>query len=601
VKILFLTSAHNGLSQRLLIELTDRGHQVVVTLATSDDGMHRSVDENAPDLIVAPMLKAAIPEAIYSKHTCLIVHPGIKGDRGSSSLDWAIMNGEQTWGVTILQADAGWDAGPIWASYEFSVPAASVAKSRLYHQEVTDAAVCGVLEAVEKFQSRQFEPQPLDYSSPGVRGTFHPAMRQVDRVIDWKRDKTDVIVAKINAADGAPGVLDTLFGSPFYLYGAHYEDRLKGTPGQLIAQRDSAICIATLDGAVWITHLKAKDQVDPEASLRAMEAGEGRNVEIWPVATIKLPATLALGPRAANLPWSPLPIHAADYRTFQEIRYEEEQGVGRLFFDFYNGAMSTDQCYRLRDAFLFARSQPTRVIELRGGIDFFSNGIHLNVIEAAAEPAAESWRNINAIDDLVLEILNTMSHVVIAGLCGNAGAGGAMLALAADYVLAREGVVLNPHYKGMGLYGSEYWTYTLPRRVGAAQAIAITEGCRPMGTREAKTTGFIDDCFGSGAADFGRILAQQSERLSCGEDFWQLLRKKHERRIVDERAKPLAYYRAEELTRMRQNFYGPDQAYHAVRRHFVYKGPVRKFETTAPETGPGLSLTRRDIASIPTT
>jgi hypothetical protein len=35
VNILFLTSGHNGLSQRLLIELTDRGHQVVVTLATS--------------------------------------------------------------------------------------------------------------------------------------------------------------------------------------------------------------------------------------------------------------------------------------------------------------------------------------------------------------------------------------------------------------------------------------------------------------------------------------------------------------------------------------------------------------------------------------
>ena len=42
-----------------------------------------------------------------------------------------------------------------------------------------------------------------------------------------------------------------------------------------------------------------------------------------------------------------------------------------------------------------------------------------------------------------------------------------MLPLAADCVYAREGVILNPHYKTMGcLYGSEYWTYTLPRRVG---------------------------------------------------------------------------------------------------------------------------------------
>jgi len=44
----------------------------------------------------------------------------------------------------------------------------------------------------------------------------------------------------------------------------------------------------------------------------------------------------------------------------------------------------------------------------------------------------ESWRNINAIDDLVLEILNTMSHLVIAGLCGNAGAGEATSILGPD-------------------------------------------------------------------------------------------------------------------------------------------------------------------------
>jgi putative two-component system protein, hydrogenase maturation factor HypX/HoxX len=502
---------------------------------------------------------------------------------------------------TALETDAGKDTGPIWALHEFAVPAGAVAKSRLCRQDVTEATVPGTLQDVEKFQPGQFEPEPLDSSRPDVGGTFRPAVRQTDRAIDWKGDKTDAIVATINATESATGVLDTLFGSPFYLYGAHYEERLKGAPGQLIAQRDGAVCVATVDGAVWITHLKAKDQVSLETG-RVTEPGADRNAEICPVPAIKLPATLALGRRAANLPWSPLPIdRPADHRTFQEIRYAEEQGVGRLFFDFHNGAMSTDQCYRLRDAFLFARSQPTRVIELRGGTDFFSNGIHLNVIEAATDPALESWRNINAIDDLVLEILNTMSHLVIAGLCGNAGAGGAMLALAADYVYAREEVVLNPHYKGMGLYGSEYWTYTLPRRVGPSQAIAITEGCRPMRTGEGKATGLIDDCFGRDAADFGRILAQRSEQLSRREDFWHLVRKKHERRVADERAKPLARYRAEELTRMRENFYRPDATYHAARRRFVYKGqPVRRLDATTPETGLAISPTRRDTASIRT-
>lgn len=129
----------------------------------------------------------------------------------------------------------------------------------------------------------------------------------------------------------------------------------------------------------------------------------------------------------------------------------------------------------------------------------------------------ESWRNINAIDNLVHEILTTASHLVVAGLRGNAGAGGAMLALAADHVFAREGVVLNPHYKGMGgLYGSEYWTYTLPRRVGQATAIALTEGCRPMGTREARAIGFCRLSRGRTGAH-GRQLLRARSGLSLGQ------------------------------------------------------------------------------------
>ena len=133
--------------------------------------------------------------------------------------------------------------------------------------------------------------------------------------------------------------------------------------------------------------------------------------------------------------------------------------------------MSTAQCEELRQAYAYARSRPTRVIALMGGTDFWSNGIHLNLIEASAHPAEESWCNINAMNDLVREIIVTHRQLTIAALSGNVGAGGAFLALAADRVYARDGVILNPHYKGMGnLYGSEYWTYLLPRRVAPEQA-----------------------------------------------------------------------------------------------------------------------------------
>src|SRR5215470_13577902 len=141
MKILFLTTAHNSLSQRLLIELTERGHVVDVALAVSESVMVDAVQQHAPDLIIAPILKRKIPEAIWSKHVCLVVHPGVKGDRGASSLDWAIMTGQTIWGVTVLQAATEMDAGAIWASHNFALSGDSIAKSSLYRRQVTEAAV----------------------------------------------------------------------------------------------------------------------------------------------------------------------------------------------------------------------------------------------------------------------------------------------------------------------------------------------------------------------------------------------------------------------------------------------------------------------------
>src|SRR5215813_5722432 len=129
MKILFLASAHNSLSQRLFIKLTERGHEIRVSVVATGEAIITAVSCEAPGLIIAPILKIAIPEEIWSRHLCLIVHPGIKGDRGPYSLDWAITNREKTWGVTILEAARDFDAGPIWASYEFAMQADPPSKS----------------------------------------------------------------------------------------------------------------------------------------------------------------------------------------------------------------------------------------------------------------------------------------------------------------------------------------------------------------------------------------------------------------------------------------------------------------------------------------
>lgn len=542
MKILLLTHSFNSLTQRLYAELAALGHDISVEFDIADAVSEEAVALWQPDLVIAPFLKRAIPASIWRKHLCWIVHPGIVGDRGPSALDWAIMNGEAEWGVTVLQAEAEMDAGPVWATASF--PLRRAKKASLYRREVTEAALAAVKEALAKLACGE-PPVPLA-GHPHARGQLRPAMKQADRAIDWQRDDTATILRKIDAADGFPGVADTLFGQLCHVYDAWPEERLRGAAGAVIARRETALCRATIDGAVWIGHVKRPDG-------------------------FKLPATLAFAAECAAVPEAPLAgWFAADHATWQDIRYVEAEGVGFLHFDFYNGAMGTRQCARLTEAFRWAAGRPTQVIVLMGGRDFWSNGIHLNLIESAASPADESWANINAIDDLAETLLRCESHLTVAALGGNAGAGGCFLARACDRVWARAGAVLNPHYKNMGnLYGSEFWTYLLPPRVGAEGAAAIMRHRLPMLADEAVQSGFYDAVLP--APSFDVDVARRAMEMAA--DFDAAIAAKRAQRAKDEQAKPLAAYRAEELERMRRNFYGFDPSYHVARWHFVAKSP----------------------------
>jgi putative two-component system protein, hydrogenase maturation factor HypX/HoxX len=94
-----------------------------------------------------------------------------------------------------------------------------------------------------------------------------------------------------------------------------------------------------------------------------------------------------------------------------------------------------------------------------------------------------------------------------------------MLALAADRIYATCGVVRNPDYRTRGLYRSEYWTYTPPRRVGQKRALELTELCQPIGARQAYEMGFLDDAFGNDAKTFEVELRERAVRLAQDPGF----------------------------------------------------------------------------------
>ena len=540
MRLLLLTHSFNSLSQRLFVELTAAGHDVSVEFDINDAITHEAVELHDPDVLIAPFLRRPIPERIWRTRRCLIVHPGIVGDRGASALDWAMLEGESQWGVTVLQAEKQLDAGPVWASATFAMREAT--KSSLYRGEVTQAAVQAVATALERIEAGSHEPYRIDPADASVRGRARPACRTEDRMIDWELDSTDTVLRKLRSADGSPGVLDAMFGRPVRLFDAHRAEGLSGEPGAILARCGGALARASRDGAVWIGHVR-------EERPRAL----------------KRPATSLFRAESAELPVA---------QGYEPIRYEEEGGAGFLHFAFYNGAMSATQCEALREAYACALERPTRVLVLMGGPDYWSNGIHLGEIEAAESPAEESWRNINAIDDLTRDVITTSDRRVISALRGSAGAGGVFLALAADEVWASESAVLNPHYKDMGnLYGSEYWTYLLPRRVGSENAERLLQRRLPMGTAEARRLGLIDRVLPESVRVSPEAIVEMACALSREDALPARLREKRRRCAADERAKPLEAYRAEELERMYRNFYGFDPSYHVARYNFIYKVP----------------------------
>ncbi len=521
MRILLLIHGFNALSQRVFVELQAAGHEVSIEFDINDDLTREAVALFAPDIILCPYLKRAIPADIWQNHLCLIVHPGVVGDRGPAALDRAILRGEARWGVTVLQAVAEMDAGPVWAAREFDMRAAT--KSSLYRREVADGALAAIFEALEKAEGKAVPLRPM-----------LPALKQAARAIEWAADDTETVLRKIRAADGVPGLRD----GDFYLYDAHRAD-LQGEAGAVIATSGPAICRATADGAVWIGHM------------RAVGAG------------FKLPATMLMQP---DVPEIALDSDAG----YREISYREAGDVGYLRFNFYNGAMSTAQIERLLVAYKEACARPTKVIVLEGGDDFWSNGIHLNTIEAAASAADESWCNINAMDDLSEAIIRRQSHLTVAAIGANAGAGGVFLARACDRVWLIKSITLNPHYKDMGnLYGSEFWTYLLPRYCGQANAAHIAAQRLPMGAAEAVALGLADAAYGNSRDDFDRETAARAQALTA--DFPALIAAKTARRAADEATKPLVDYRAEELKKMHRNFFGFDPSYHVARYNFVHK------------------------------
>ena len=550
VRIILLVSAFNGLSQRVWCALRDAGHDVGVLLAVSAPDMIDEVYAAQPDLVLCPYLKERVPAEIWQRWRTVIIHPGPVGDRGPSSLDWAISEGLAEWGVTALQAVEELDAGPIWATRTFAMPADPLRKSALYNGAVADAAVACAFEVVAKAADPSFVPTPAAAmpQMPGAR--LRPPMRQSDRRFDWDEPSARVI-RTIRAADGVPGVRTRLAGLEVFAYDAHPGPGIAARPGAVLRHHDDAALVATGDGSVWVGHLRLADPQPGQPGT-------------------KLPAATVLGSRLDAVEYGP----ADD--SFRQVRYRRHGPVGWIEFDFYNGAMSPSHCRRLLAALRYATTRDTHVLVLVSGTLAFSNGIHLNVTDASANPARAAWENIRAVNDVCREIIGCTGQTVIAGYAGSAGAGGVMLGLGADIVAARSGIVLNPYYD-IGLHGSELHTLTLPARVGADTARRLLEQRLPVSAERAHSLGLVDQIGPRDPGAYRMWLADLADRCATLPVDSRLHQGKQ--LSLEGASMPSGAYEARELAEMSRDMFEDRSGFAAARHAFV--GKIRPAQTPA--------------------
>ncbi|KAG1662066.1 hypothetical protein FOA52_005313 [Chlamydomonas sp. UWO 241] len=563
-KVLLLNDAHGSMSQALLVDLQALGHDVVTTVVpnskeTAAAFMREVKAAHKSDVIIAPFLTKFVPEDMWSdtQVPVIVCHPGPMGDKGSNSIDWAIRNRESSWGFTMLQAAAGVDDGPVYASLPFKMQP-GLTKSEAYGIHAVQAARAALPKLLCMLWRGE---QPIEAGGPPPI----PSLTYEQRRVDFETMAAEEVAHTVRLSDSRPGAPCKLRGisGEYRVFEAVVEksgadEAAKGaSPGQVLGARDGAVMVAcTNGGCVWIGRLQAV----LEACAGPSKSGRPQCLP----STIKLRAEHELRAAApalmAALPEIPTPEKSAPIAfgtsppTWQRVWTWKENRVAYVNWAFYNGAMPTEQCYKLQEVLEMVGSwTDVDTVVLLGGYKVFSNGIDLNAIQASADPAKESWRNINAINDVIRACMGMTDKLVVTAVWGNAGAGGAIMPLVGDRILAHEGAVLNPHYKKMGLFGSEYWTIQLRARVGKAMADALSNMCQPISARQAKAINYIDEAVSCEHFDFAAAVRRRVEKLVASGEAAKIVAAKQAQRTPAWFAEA-ERHRADELWEMSKCF-----------------------------------------------
>jgi len=198
-------------------------------------------------------------------HGMVNVHPSLLPElRGAAPVEWAILNGLEKTGVTIMRMDEGLDSGPILHQLPHYIEPEVTGGELSEH--LAEMGAQALVETLSLLEQNALKPVPQDHA----RATYAPKLTRDTARIRWS-DPADKVARTIRALDPKPGAwtaLETgggrreaLTGSrtvagsvEVKLFGARVAEG-HGAPGEVL-KADSRLLIAAGSGAVEVEEVQ---------------------------------------------------------------------------------------------------------------------------------------------------------------------------------------------------------------------------------------------------------------------------------------------------------------------------------------------------------
>lgn len=163
-----------------------------------------------PDIIIVVAYGRILPPEILKlpKYGCLNIHASLLPKwRGASPIQHAILNGDKTTGVTIMQLDEGMDTGPIVAQQDIDI---------LDDDDyVSISNMLSVIGGEQLIQSlARIEEEGAVHSTPQIHelATYATLLGREDGLIDWKLTSEE-LTFRIKGLQPWPGAFSFLQGA----------------------------------------------------------------------------------------------------------------------------------------------------------------------------------------------------------------------------------------------------------------------------------------------------------------------------------------------------------------------------------------------------